>query len=264
MKTQRKIIEIDDELCDGCGQCVPSCAEGALQIIDGKARMISDNLCDGLGACMGECPTGALKIIEREADEFDEEAVEEHLTKTAQNEIKEPAMACGCPSTQIQSFQAASSCPCSDGDEASAPSPAARGGPSALSNWPIQISLIPPQAPFLKNADLLILADCTAAAYANLHADLITGKTVMMGCPKLDDQDEYIKKFTEIFTIAGIRTITVVSMEVPCCAGLPWIVKKALEASKADIPTGEIVIGVKGNVLSETKGTGAAPIVQIA
>ncbi len=248
MKTTRKIIKIDDELCDGCGQCVPSCAEGALQIIDGKARIIADKLCDGLGACMGDCPNGALKIIERDADEFDEEAVENHLAETAKKEDEEPAMACGCASHQIQSFPAASGCACSDSEEASHTS----NRPSALSNWPIQIRLIPAEAPFLKNADLLILADCTAVAFTDLHADLIAGKTVMMGCPKLDNQDEYIQKFTEIFTRSGIKSITVVSMEVPCCAGLPWIVKKALEASKADIPTTEIMIGMRGNMISKT------------
>lgn len=258
MKTTRKIIEIDDELCDGCGQCVPSCAEGALQIIDGKARIIADKLCDGLGACMGDCPNDALKVIERDADEFDEEAVEKHLEETAENETEEPVMACGCPSQQIQSFPTATDCACSDNVEAPAPSQT-----SALSNWPIQIRLIPAEAPFLKNADLLILADCTAAAYANIHADMITGKTVMMGCPKLDNPDEYIQKFTEIFTKAGIKTVTIVSMEVPCCAGLPWIVKKGLEAAKADIPTTEIVIGVRGNLLSKTDSN-AGPNLKIA
>lgn len=249
MKTTRKIIEIDDELCDGCGQCVPSCAEGALQIIDGKARIVADKLCDGLGACMGDCPNGALKIIERDADEFDEEAVEEHLAASSEKKTEEPALACGCASQQIQSFTAASACACMGSD--SAPAATAK---SALSNWPIQIRLIPPHAPFLKNADLLILADCTAAAYAGLHSEMISGKTVMMGCPKLDDKDEYIEKFTAIFAQAGIKSITVVSMEVPCCAGLPWLVKKALEGAKAEIPTTEIVISVRGEVLSETAG----------
>ncbi len=255
MKTTRKIIEIDDELCDGCGQCVPSCAEGALQIIDGKARIISDNLCDGLGACMGDCPNDALKIIERDAAEFDEEAVEKHLEAVAEKEKEKPANACGCASHQIQSFPTVTACACSDKEDAPATAQASSGisgTTSALSNWPIQIQLIPAEAPFLKNADLLILADCTAVSYANLHADIIAGKTVMMGCPKLDNADEYIQKFTEIFTKAGIKSITVVSMEVPCCAGLPWIVKKGLEAANADIPKTEIIIGVRGKIISKT------------
>jgi ferredoxin len=259
METTRKIIEIDDELCDGCGQCVPSCAEGALQIIDGKARIIADKLCDGLGACMGDCPNDALKIIERPADEFDEEAVEDHLAETAKKEAEQPAMACGCASHQIQSFPPATGCACTDKEETPSTAQTANQTPnrtstgtSALSNWPIQIRLIPADAPFLKNADLLILADCTAVSYANLHADIIAGKAVMMGCPKLDNADEYVQKFTEIFTKAVIKSITVVSMEVPCCAGLPFIVKKGLEAAKSDIPTTEIIIGVRGNMISKT------------
>jgi len=263
METTRKIIEIDDELCDGCGQCVPSCAEGALQIIDGKAQIIADKLCDGLGACMGDCPTGALKIIEREADEFDEEAVEEHLAKTAIKTPQEPAAACGCPSQQIQSFSPAGVCACRD-NEALPATPQTSSSPSALSNWPIQIRLIPAEAAFLKNADLLVLADCTAASYASLHKDLIKGKTVMMGCPKLDDQDEYIQKFTEIFTRAGIKSITVVSMEVPCCAGLPWIINTSLETAKVEIPKTEIIISVRGEIISETSGISAAQKVQLA
>jgi ferredoxin len=148
MKTLRKIIEIDEELCDGCGQCVPSCAEGALEIIDGKARIIADKLCDGLGACLGECPTGALRVIEREADEFDEEAVEEHLSEKESAQEKQH-IACGCPSAQIQTFVPIESHP-----EAQIPSPKGTGGESALSHWPVQIRLIPPKAPFLKGADL--------------------------------------------------------------------------------------------------------------
>jgi len=251
MKKLRKIIEIDEELCDGCGQCVPSCAEGALQIIDGKARIVSDNLCDGLGACMGECPTGAMQIIEREADDFDEEAVEKHLTAHDSKKSPEPAMACGCSSQQIQSFS--SPCACSDNKVTSAAAPImgkASAQPSALSHWPIQIRLIPAKAPFLRNADLLVLADCAAVACPDIHADLLKGRVVMMGCPKFDDADEYIQKFTEIFTKAGIKSLTIVSMEVPCCAGLSWIVKKGLTAAGVNIPTTELIIGAQGNLVS--------------
>ncbi|MFZ2630541.1 MAG: 4Fe-4S binding protein [Desulfosalsimonadaceae bacterium] len=253
MKKLRKIIEIDEELCDGCGQCVPSCAEGALQIIDGKARIVSDNLCDGLGACMGECPTGAMQIIERTADDFDEAAVEKHLAATPVKAAPEPAMACGCPSQHIQSFS--SPCACSGNAQISADAASTSqtsGQPSVLSHWPIQIRLIPAHAPFLKNADLLVLADCAAVAYPALHADLMAGKVVMMGCPKFDDADEYIKKFTEIFTKAGIKSLTIVSMEVPCCASLAWIVKKGLAGAGVDIPTVELVIGAQGHILSKT------------
>jgi Fe-S-cluster-containing hydrogenase component 2 len=254
MKISRKIIEIDEELCDGCGQCVPSCAEGALQIVDGKAKVVSDNLCDGLGACMGECPRGALKIVEREADEFDEEAVEEYLKNLEKQEPVQPAMVCGCPSQQIQAFTPQNDCACM-GSAATGDAPQ-----SALSHWPVQIRLIPPTAPFLKNADLLVLADCGAVAAANLHTELLPGKVVMMGCPKFDDLDEYAARFTEIFTKSGVRTVTVVSMEVPCCAGLAWVVKKGLAAAKADVPLTEIIIDGQGKMVSDKSGQAAAQL----
>lgn len=155
MKTLRKIIEINEELCDGCGQCVPGCAEGSLQIVDGKAKMVSDNLCDGLGACIGECPTGALRIVEREAEEFDEEAVEKYLAeKEAAKQKQQPILACGCPSINIQTFAPVLSC-----REANIPT-SFEDGESTLSHWPVQIRLVPATAPFLKGADLLVLADC--------------------------------------------------------------------------------------------------------
>jgi ferredoxin len=247
MKVSRKIIEIDEELCDGCGQCVPSCAEGALEIVNGKAKIIAEKMCDGLGACMGECPTGALRIIEREADEFDEEAVEAFQSQKEAAEEKQD-IACGCPSTQIQTFAPIESHPKSQILRA-----AGAGSESALSHWPVQIRLIPPKAPFLKGADLLVLADCVSVAYANLHKDLIKGKVVMMGCPKFDDAQSYIDKFAEIFKTAGINSITTVYMEVPCCSGLPMIVKKGLEASGQTIPMSDIIISTRGKVLDQTK-----------
>ena len=248
MKTLRKIIEIDEELCDGCGQCVPSCAEGALEIVDGKARIIADKLCDGLGACLGECPTGALRVIDRESDEFDEEAVEEHLEKRKKAAHKaQQNMPCGCPSTQIQTFVPIESHP-----ETQIPAAIGAKSESVLSHWPVQIRLIPPKAPFLKGADLLVLADCVAVAYANLHKDLMNGKVVMMGCPKFDGAEEYIEKFTEIFKTAGIKSITTVYMEVPCCSGLPLIVKKGLEASGQNIPLNDVVISTRGKLLEQT------------
>ncbi len=247
MKVSRKIIEINEELCDGCGQCVPSCAEGALEIVDGKAKVIADKLCDGLGACLGECPTGALRVIEREADEFDEEAVETFLAKkeTAEEQQK---VGCGCPSTQIQTFVPIESHP-----ETQIPPQA--GAESALSHWPVQIRLIPSKAPFLKGADLLVLADCVSVAYANLHKDFMTGKVVMMGCPKFDDAQSYIDKFTDVFKTAGINSITTVYMEVPCCSGLPMIVRKGLEASGKTIPMTDVVISTRGKVLEQAKVT---------
>ncbi len=245
MKIIRKIIQINDELCDGCGQCVPKCAEGALKIVDGKARIVSDNLCDGLGACLGECPNGALTIIEREADDFDVHAVEQHLAAQQTNNDKTPIPpACGCPSQQIQTF-ISSSLPSGDMDKQ--PSVPVSG----LSHWPIQIRLVPADAGFLKNAHLLVLADCAAVAYPRLHQELLAGKAVMMGCPKFDDTNAYIQKFKEVFAIAHIQSITIVYMEVPCCSGLPWIVKKALESNRLPIPLTEIIVSAQGEILSK-------------
>ncbi len=246
MKVKRKIIEIDEEKCDGCGQCVISCAEGALAIIDGKAKVISDNLCDGLGACIGECPQGALKIIEREAEEFDEEAVEKHLESGAPQKPAE-TLACGCPSTVIQEFAPASAC-----QAANAPTEFS-DRQSALEHWPVQIRLVPPTAPFLKGADLVVVADCVAVAYPNLHRDFLKGRAVMMGCPKFDDVNEYVEKFAEIFAAAGIRKLTVVVMEVPCCSGLPMIVKKGLEKAGVDMALEKMVISTRGKIITRDR-----------
>lgn len=243
MKIMRKIIEIDEELCDGCGQCVPSCAEGALKIIDGKAKVIADNLCDGLGACLGDCPQGALKIIEREAEDFDEEAVTEHLSEQEHesNTIeKAETLPCGCPSAQMQTFTT---------PPAATPASEAAREPSALSHWPIKIRLVPPTAPYLKGADLLILADCAATAYRNLHQDLLGGRVVMMGCPKFDDAELYVERLSQVFQTAGVRSITCVRMEVPCCSGLTMIVKKALQEAKQNIPAEELVVSPRGKIL---------------
>lgn len=248
MKVFRKIIEIDEELCDGCGLCVPSCAEGALEIVDGKARMIADNLCDGLGACLGDCPNGALKVIEREADDFDEEAVEAHLS--LKEEYKEKiVMPSGCPSASIQTFVSADAI-----HAASMPAVIEGERESALSHWPVQIKLVPAKAPFLKGADLLVVADCVPVSYPSFHRDFIKGKAVMMGCPKFDDVQEYIDKFAEIFKTSDIKSITTVVVEVPCCSGLPMIVKKGLEISGQEIPMEVVVISTRGKILERAIG----------
>ena len=250
MKINRKIIEIDDELCDGCGQCVPSCAEGALQVIDGKARIVADKFCDGLGACMGTCPQGALKVIEREAEDFDEEAVAAYLQEK-QPIGKEAGMACGCPSENIQIFDRPAAEPIHIHGRQS-------GGPvsSALSHWPVQIRLVPPMALFLKNADLLVVADCVPLAYPDLHADFIAGRVVMMGCPKFDDSERYVDKFCQIFEQAAIKSVTVVVMEVPCCSGMPSIVQKGIDRSGVDVPFEIVVIGTRGEVLERKRIAG--------
>ncbi len=244
MKVNRKIIEIDEELCDGCGNCVPSCAEGAIEVVDGKARVLADKFCDGLGACIGECPTGALRIVEREADEFDEEAVEEHLQNLKAEAPSEPEpMACACPSTRLQIFAQADAC-----QEANEAAP--RGGPaSALTHWPVQIRLVPAEAPFLKHADLLVTADCVPVACPDFHRDFLRGKVVILGCPKFDDARVYVEKFTEIFRTANIRSITVLDMEVPCCSALPQIVREGMKAAGKEIPVEEITLTTRGKIL---------------
>lgn len=245
MKIKRKIIRIDEEKCDGCGLCVPSCAEGAIEMVDGKARLAAEKYCDGLGACLGECPNDALHIEEREAEDFDEKAVEQRLkTTAAPQHHAAPTLACGCPSSQMQIF-AGKPTPCMEANK-----PVQQmGGGSALSHWPVQIALVPPTAPFLKGADLLVAADCTSFAYADFHRDLLRGKALMVGCPKFDDAEAYIRKFTDIFKTAGPKSVTVVAMEVPCCQGLPVIVKRAMAAAGGDIPVRYVTVGVQGNIL---------------
>ncbi|MDO9586065.1 MAG: 4Fe-4S binding protein [Syntrophales bacterium] len=243
MKIKRKIIQIDEEKCDGCGQCVPSCAEGAIRIVDGKARLASEKYCDGLGACLGECPNDALHIVEREADDFDEKAVEQHL-KTAPPPLPKelPVMPCGCPSTQIQSFKPVTC------EEANKPTMQA-SSVSALSHWPVQIKLVPPTAPFLKGADLLVAADCTPFAYPDFHRDFLKGKVLMVGCPKLDDAEAYVQKFTDVFKTAVIKSVTVVTMKVPCCQGLPVIVKKGMAAAGVDVPMSHVIVSLRGEIM---------------
>ncbi len=249
MKVKRKIIQIDEELCDGCGQCVPACAEGTLEIIDGKAKVVSDNLCDGLGACLGECPNGALEIVEREAEEFDEVAVGKRISEikpSAEPHAKD-TMPCGCPSSNIMTFGTKS--PCESTPFGADEKPV----DSELTHWPVKIRLIPPDAPFLNGADILILADCVPAAYSNLHQSLIKGRKVMMGCPKFDDPQSYIEKLESVFRRCDINSITTVTMEVPCCSGLNTIVRKSLSASGKDIPVTEVIIDRKGCILEHRK-----------
>jgi len=248
MKVKRKIIHIDDELCDGCGACVPSCAEGAIQLIDGKAKILAEKYCDGLGACIGDCPKGALSIEERVAEEFDEEAVEAYLaSKEEEGPAEEVPMSGGCPSARIQTFAPSVSCE-------SANEPAVQGDSlSALTHWPVQIRLVPPTAPFLQGAHLLVAADCTPVAYPRFHRDFLLGKVVLMGCPKFDDVKGYVQKFTDIFREADIQGVTILDMEVPCCSALPMIVKRAMESAGKKIPLEEVTIGSKGEILKRER-----------
>jgi Fe-S-cluster-containing hydrogenase component 2 len=242
MKVNRKIIQIDEGLCNGCGNCVVSCAEGALKIIDGKAKLVSEVYCDGLGACLGECPTGALKIIEREADDFDEKAVHEMLNSA--KGLDRPVKVHACPSASLQMFAAGGGC-----KQANEPVKQ-ESGVSALTHWPVKIRLVPPTAPFLKGADIAVVADCAALSFPNLHRDIIEGRVVLMGCPKFDNAQEYIQKFADIFNTADIKSITVPVMEVPCCQGLPVIVQKGLKLAGKKIPLTKVVISRQGEIIS--------------
>ena len=246
MKIRRKIITIDETKCDGCGVCVPACAEGAIKIIGGKARLVAQRYCDGLGACLGECPRGALSVIETEADEFDEAAVHAHMNATSVKEREPlPTLACGCPSTTMETFRRTDHNVRKDAphDEQTTP--------SELTHWPVQIRLVPPSAPFLKKADLLVAADCTPVAYPRFHEDFMRGKTVLIGCPKFDDVDFYVERFTDIFRNADIASVTVVVMEVPCCQGLPHIVREAMKRAEKTIPLETIILGRTGAIMIE-------------
>jgi len=255
MKIRRKIVQIDEERCNGCGQCVSACAEGAIELVDGKARLASENYCDGLAACLGECPEGAISIVEREADAFDPEAVEHHLVKKSSGEqrVVTPnaerrtldVLPCGCPSTHIQMFE--SSC------EAANQPVSHSVASSALSHWPVQIRLVPPTAPFLKGADLLVASDCTPVACPNFHRDFLKGRTVLLGCPKFDDTEEYINKFTDIFKTAGIHSVTILIMEVPCCSKMPLIVQQAMALAKQNIPVEILTVSARGAIVKKQK-----------
>jgi len=251
MKVIRKIVEIDDELCDGCGQCVPACAEGAIEIVDGKARLAAERYCDGLGACLGDCPNGALRVVEREAEEFDEEAVEERVQTMEEREAAsvETPLACGCPSSRIQVFRPATPSRDQTGSEETGPSR------SALSHWPVQIRLVPPEAPFLKGADLVVAADCTPFAYPDFHRDFVAGKSILVGCPKFDDPDDLVARLARIFRTADIRTITAVVMEVPCCSALPVILEKAMGMAKRPVPMDVVVLGTRGEILERRRSS---------
>ena len=230
---KRTIIHIDEEKCNGCGACAAACHEEAIAMVDGKAKLIRDDYCDGLGNCLPACPTGAITFVEREAAPYDEAAVQRNKLKKQQ---KAP-LACGCPGTQSRRIFR--------GDAPEAPRAAAQ---SRLSQWPVQIRLVPVKAPYFDGADLLIAADCTAYAYGNFHEEMIRGRITLIGCPKLDDT-EYSEKLTEILRENDIRSVTVARMEVPCCGGLEAAAKTALRNSKKRIPWQVVTISTNGVIL---------------
>jgi ferredoxin len=287
----REIVKIDEELCNGCGDCVPNCHEGALQIIDGKARLISELMCDGLGACIGHCPQGAITIENREADEYDEEVVIAQMIKSGKatvfahlkhlqehgetgflnealtyikanrdimpfkiSEVHEllhgekerinesVGAGCGCAGSAPQSFNVA-------GIKMAAP---AGEVPSQLTQWPVQLHLINPTASYFHGADLLVAADCAGFAYGNFHNDFIKGRKMIIACPKLDQgKDIYVQKLVKLIDESRVNTITTVIMEVPCCGGLSQMVQMATQMASRKVPVKEVVISIKGEVLSE-------------
>ncbi len=277
MSEYRDIITIDDEKCTGCGLCVPNCPEGALQIIDGKARLVSDLFCDGLGACIGNCPEGAISIEKREAEPYDETRVMDNIVQHGENTIKAhlqhlkshgaldylsqaltylkehdipvPELehtGCppgGCPGSAMHDFREETPAPVQE--TAPEPNTPAR---SQLQQWPVQLTLVPVSAPYFQNADLVIAADCVPFTYPDFHGTFLKGKALAVGCPKLDDAAGYQTKLTAVFSQNTIRSVTVVHMEVPCCHGLPSLVKSAMAASGKIIPYAEVEINIRGEI----------------
>ena len=245
MKITRKIIEIDEERCTGCGQCIIDCAEGALKIIDGKARLVKDSYCDGLGACLGSCPEGALTVVEREADAFNEQAVHEYLQSTKTTVT--PVIPTSCPGERLTMLSPQGNIqPMPSGGQIS-------GGTksrSELGQWPVQLRLLPPEGAIYTDKPLLILADCVAVAYPDLHRELIRGNTVAMTCPKLDDGHDTVARLSRIFA-NPIQSIQVAVMEVPCCSGLLHMVRQALQNAGKSMPVEITKISAQGSVLDK-------------
>ncbi|KYK24856.1 4Fe-4S ferredoxin [Thermoplasmatales archaeon SG8-52-4] len=277
---KRKIVKIDDEKCTGCGLCIPNCPEGAIQIIDGKARLVSDIFCDGLGACLGHCPEGAISTEEREAEPYDEKKTMGNIVKAGKNTIiahlkhlkdhgetgylnealkylkekgieidfnatesrQDTQTQCGCPGTQMRDFS----------DEKVDTYDEGGSRPSQLKQWPIQLHLAPPFAPYFQGKDVLLVADCVGYTIGDFHKDYLKGRGLSIACPKLDSNQEiYLDKLIKLIDGAKINTLTVMTMEVPCCNGLLFLAKKAAEKAKRKIPIKSIVVGIKGDILKE-------------
>jgi len=237
----RKIVNIDKEKCNGCSLCAKACHEGAIELIDGKAELISDEYCDGLGDCLPECPTGAITIVERESKAYDDELVKKRMEE--KKKAEEDKMPCGCPGTAARKIERKII-------KASVKEVKSDDTLSELMQWPVQLKLINANAPYLKNANLLVAADCTAYAYANFHRDFIKGHITVIGCPKLDDINYYKEKFVEIIKNNDLKSITVVRMEVPCCGGIVGAVKEAMLEAEVIVQYKEVIIGTDGSIIA--------------
>ncbi len=245
----RDIITIDEEKCDGCGECIPACKEGALRIIDGKARLVANNVCDGMGACLGHCPRGAITVVRRDVDAFDPAAVQKNLqhpstprrlpTHSPHSPTAAPG---GCPGSRAVSLRGASSQPVL-GD---APEPS-----SQLMSWPVKLHLVNPRAPYLQGARLLVAADCVPVAYGAFQSRMLKGRIPVIACPKFDDLEQHVDKLTAIFALNHVTEVAVVRMVVPCCTGIVTAVREALLRSQAQIPMTEIIVSLEGDILSE-------------
>lgn len=268
----RDVVIIDEELCDGCGLCVPACAEGALRIVNGKARLMAERLCDGMGACLGHCPRGAIRIERREAEAFSETArnVAGHAPPQPHPAgIEQPrAAGCpgsssphggGCPGARLNVWNAVPGSSHGPGAGVERPARPSSAQPSALTHWPVQLRLLPPTAPMLRRARLLVAADCVPFAYAGFHADLLAGRAVVVGCPKLDDRAEQIERLSAIIAQNELDEITVAHMQVPCCTGILHAVLEARQRAGSRVPVISVVIGIHGDILERREVAAAGP-----
>ena len=241
---KRKIVKIDAEKCNGCGLCVGACAEAAIALVDGKAKLVSDMYCDGLGACLGECPQGAIAIEERDAGSFDESAVQKRLAETRTEKKESPGQGIhhsgGCPGSEVMEIKSGKSCQCAG--------ETANFADSELTQWPVQLHLVSVKAPYWNGADILVCADCVAFAAGNFHTSFLKGRKIAIACPKLDDTSGYVEKLAAIFRGNEIRSVTVARMEVPCCGGIAAMSQKALELSGKKVHFNVIIVGMNGEV----------------
>ena len=234
---KRNIVKIDEEKCNGCGDCVSACAEGAIEVIDGKAKLVSEIYCDGLGACLGHCPQDAITVEQRQADEFDEEATKAYLAK--KESPSPPQSGFVCPGTMAQDLRKQHTEPAADSQVVA---------PSQLGQWPLQLKLVSPQAPYFANSDLILVADCVPFAMGDFHDRFLKNRSIAIGCPKLDNSQFYIDKMAEIIKMNKLNSLTVIHMEVPCCSGLTHIAKEAIASSGAKLSFEDVTIDLRGNV----------------